>query len=168
MKKFLNASGYIDDFENLTPGSPEFDAKWAKMSKNPDFIEKQKQFVYKDYSEARDYMTKIYGIDPNDDAGLANSVFSLAVQQGAGGAKSILNTVLANNPNPSASDLASSLYDERMRVRPDGNLAHFYSSTPEVQQSIYNRLQDEKQKALRLVGFGVDRSALPARAYRQR
>jgi len=164
--EFLESPGVKEAFGNLTPGTPEFKTKWETMSNDPAFIEKQKEFMFKDYIRTRDYLINAYGIDPSTDAGLANSVFSLADQHGVGGAKSILDTVLAANPNPSAKDLVPGLYDERMRIQSDGKLAHFPNSTPAVQRSVFNRFQNENQDALGMVGAPVDLNSLPARAYR--
>ena len=129
----------------MQPGTPEFLSKWGEMSQNPNFIGAQREFMFKDYADIRDKLFYQYGIDPNNDAALANAVFSLADQHGVGGGSKIIDNVLGGKPWPSTQDLVSSLYDERMRKDANGALVHFPRiKDPRMQQSIYNRLGSEK------------------------
>jgi hypothetical protein len=82
LSKYLNQSGYGDEFRGMTPGTPEFNSKWKDLAdNNTEFGKSQHDFIKKThYDPAQKYANKI-GIDTSD-AGMQQAIWSASVQHG--------------------------------------------------------------------------------------
>lgn len=68
---------------------------------------------------------------------------STVVQHGVGGTLSVFSKLNLNN---SDSNIINDLYNERQKIN-----VYFRSSSPEIQQSVYNRFTKEKQDMINML-----------------
>ncbi|HEY8226997.1 MAG TPA: LysM domain-containing protein [Pyrinomonadaceae bacterium] len=145
-------------FTNLKPGTATFTAKWKEIAANePErFQECQHSFIKQTHFDLLVAKTlEEDGIDiTKRSRALQDAVWSTAVQHG--GNTPIIHRALAKvtiGPDDPDFDrqLISAIYAERGRKRPDGKLAYFPSSSPNVQKGVANRFKNEESDALRML-----------------
>jgi LysM repeat protein len=145
-------------FTNLKPGTAAFTAKWKEIAANePDrFQDCQHEFIKQTHFDLLVGKTlEEDGLDLRKRSrALQDVVWSTAVQHG--GKNSIIHRALAKltiDPNDPDFDrqLISAIYAERGRKRPDGKLAYFPSSSPNVQKGVANRFKNEESDALQML-----------------
>lgn len=164
VKRFVTQSDFpwLSDFQNLTPGTPDFSSCWKRIAanQNDDFQKCQHEFIKRTHYDL--LVTKILNenaVDMNTrTTTLQNVVWSTAVQHGPG--TPIVGRACATlscGPADSQYDeqLIRAIYAERGRRKPDGNLAYFGKSSPSVQQGVANRFKNELADALAMLAKEV-------------
>jgi len=159
-KRFVTQSDFpwLQDFQNLTPGTADFSACWKRIATNQtDAFQKcQHEFIKRTHYDP--LAAKILSDDDVDvntrTTTLQNVVWSTAVQHGPG--TPIVHRALANvssKPSDPQYDeqVIRAIYAERGRKKPDGNLAYFGKSSPSVQAGVANRFKSELQDALSML-----------------
>jgi hypothetical protein len=163
-KRFVTQSSFpwLQDFQNLTPGTPDFSACWKRIATNQtDAFQKcQHEFIKKTHYDL--LVAKILNEDSVDintrSNALQNVVWSTAVQHGPGTpiVHRACATLSANKSDPKYDEqLIRAIYAERGRRKPDGNLAYFGKSSPSVQTGVANRFKYELQDALAMLAKEV-------------
>ena len=147
-----------DSFKSLQPGTPPFTAKWKEIaaSETDRFQECQHGYIKKTHFDVLVAQTlSENGLDITQrHHALQDAVWSTAVQHG--GKCAVIRRALANlNIDSSNADfdknLIQAIYAERGRRRPDGKLAYFPSSSPNVQNGVANRFKNELADALKML-----------------
>lgn len=155
--RFVTQAGFrwLQDFQNLAAGTSQFTAVWKRIAaEQPDaFQEAQHAYIKKTHYDL--LVAKILSddnLDVNTRSGaLQNVVWSTAVQHGP--ATPIVHRACSNVSCPTTDPkydelLIRAIYAERGRKKPDGNLAYFSKSSPNVQTGVSNRFKNELQDAL--------------------
>ena len=144
-QKFANQYG--GRLKGLTAGTAAFDAAWkAEAKANPQgFLAAQHNYIKTNhYQPAASAFQKTTGIDPNKaPLGIQNMIWSIGVQHGAGGARSIFSRAGVKKGD-SWETILKKVYAERSRVD-----VYFKSSTKDIKASVKNRFQKELQDALK-------------------
>ena len=162
--RFVTQPGFrwLQDFQNLAAGTSQFTAVWKRIAaEQPDaFQEAQHGYIKKTHYDL--LVAKILGddkLDVNTRSGaLQNVVWSTAVQHGPG--TPIVHRACGNVSCPTTDArydelLIRAIYAERGKKKPDGNLAYFSRSSPNVQQGVSNRFKNELQDALAMLAREV-------------
>ena len=163
-KRFVTQSSFpwLQDFQNLTPGTADFSACWKRIANNQtdEFQKCQHEYIKKTHYDL--LVAKILSDDSVDintrSNALQNAVWSTAVQHGPGTpiVHRACATLRCNQNDPQYDEqLIRAIYAERGRRKPDGNLAYFGKSSPSVQTGVANRFKYELQDALAMLAKEV-------------
>lgn len=164
VKAFVTQSSFPwrQDFQNLTPGTPDFSSCWKRIAANETDAFQKCQHEYIKQTHYDRLAAKILGdnaLDVNTRSNaLQNVVWSTAVQHGPGTPiVSRACATLSSKPGDPQYDeqLIRAIYAERGRKKPDGNLAYFGKSSPSVQTGVANRFKSECQDALKMLAKEV-------------
>lgn len=115
----------------------------------------EKEYAHKIYTEpVLDYVSEKYGIDKeNISDEMKAMIASRSIQHGVSGAKRVISNSWGSNAKElSDSELISSVYDE-VGKNVD---KYFSSSTPEVRESVKNRMKVESNELIRSIGLNYD------------
>jgi murein DD-endopeptidase MepM/ murein hydrolase activator NlpD len=159
-KRFVTQSSFpwLQDFQNLTPGTSDFSACWKRIATNQtdEFQKCQHEYIKKTHYDL--LVAKILSEDSVDintrSNALQNVVWSTAVQHGPGTpiVHRACATLSCKQTDPQYDEqLIRAIYAERGRRKPDGNLAYFGKSSPSVQTGVANRFKNELQDALKML-----------------
>jgi hypothetical protein len=160
VKSFVTQSSFPwrQDFQSLTPGTPDFSACWKRIAASDTDAFQKCQHEYIKQTHYDRLAAKIMSDDSLDvntrSNALQNVVWSTAVQHGPG--TPIVHracSTLSCKPDDAQYDeqLIRAIYAERGRKKPDGNLAYFGKSSPSVQTGVANRFKSELQDALAML-----------------
>ncbi len=162
--RFVNQAGFpwLRDFQNLTAGTAQFTAVWKKIAAEQAeaFQEAQHAYIKKTHYDL--LAAKILSDDNLDinsrSRALQDAVWSTAVQHGGG--TPIVHRACGNvscSPTHPKYDeqLIRAIYAERGKKKPDGNLAYFSRSSPNVQSGVSKRFRSEEQDALAMLSKEV-------------
>lgn len=98
------------------------------------------------YEPASNAFKKVTGIDVSKaPLGVQNMVWSIGVQHGSGGARTVFKNAGVNKGD-SWETIIKKVYNERSKVG-----KYFKSSPKNIQDSVYNRFQKEMRDALKQV-----------------
>ena len=149
---------WANDFQGLSPGTAQFTAVWKKIAaeQTAEFQHAQHAFIkatHYDLLCAKIRSDNAVDINTRSRA-LQDVVWSTAVQHG--GATPIVGRAIATLSCGCADptydkQLICAIYGERGRKKPDGNLAYFSKSSPNVQAGVARRFQNEQQDALNML-----------------
>jgi murein DD-endopeptidase MepM/ murein hydrolase activator NlpD len=162
--KFVTQPGFpwLQDFQNLAAGTAQFTAVWKRIAadQTDEFQKAQHEYIKKTHYDL--LAAKILsddGLDVNTRSrAVQDVVWSTAVQHG--GATPIVHRACTSVTNPRTDPkydelLIRAVYAERGRRKPDGNLAYFSKSSPNVQTGVANRFKNELQDALAMLAKEV-------------
>lgn len=143
--KFANQYGGA--LKGLKAGTAEFDKAWkAEAKKDPEkFNLAQHEFIRANhYQPSANAFKSVTGINPETQPlGVQNALWSIGVQHGAGGARTIYKNS-GIKQGDSAETIINKLYNERSKVN-----IYFKSSPKSLQQSVKDRFVKERQDALK-------------------
>jgi peptidoglycan hydrolase-like protein with peptidoglycan-binding domain len=81
VKEYLDQSRYKADFDGLTPGTAEFNAKWKELAKQPAFGEEQHDFIKRTHYDVQVAAMKRDGLDLSQRGpAVQDAIWSTAVQ----------------------------------------------------------------------------------------
>lgn len=131
--------------------STEFQNTWKDLSSSdPNFANDQKGFIQSThYDVAVNNIKNNTGLDINSRSlAVKDAVWSTAVQNGPN--TSVLKNAFAgkNANTMSDAEIINAIYDERSRTTSSGSLVYFSKASTSVQNSVQNRLTNERQDAL--------------------
>jgi hypothetical protein len=160
LQSFLSQSGYASQFSGLTPGTPEFNAKWeAVTSADPAFAGSQKSFIKATHYDPQMQRLKNAGIDLSgrSDA-VKEAVWSTATQFGP--QSSLITSALAGKDVSGMTDagIITAIQDYKAA----NNSTLFRSSSAAVQAGTLARAGQEKQVLLSHLGVGQAPTAAPS------
>lgn len=154
LQTFLRTSRFKRHFDGLMLNSPEFMSMWKQVAAAypKEFRKEQFEFIKKSHfdpviSKLRD---KGWDFSRRSNA-LKSAIFSCGVHYGANGAVRKISKALSDfniNVNSSDADIINAIYDQRIIDVDNGG---FRSSSLEVQQSVRNRLVNERNLVLSLL-----------------
>jgi hypothetical protein len=144
------ASSYGGSLKGKKAGTSAFDQAWkAEAKKNPaKFKAAQHSYIQnKHYQPAANKFQSITGINLSKmPKAVADMVWSIGVQHGAGGASSIFKNA-GVKAGMSATTIISKVYNERMKVN-----KYFSSSPQSIKNGVLNRFKNELSDALKMLG----------------
>ncbi|MFM0163827.1 hypothetical protein PQR39_25870 [Paraburkholderia sediminicola] len=148
LNKFLAASGYASQFAGMTPGSPEFNAKWKAIAANdPAFGAAQHDFIKSTHFDPQMALLGKSGIDlSNRGAAVQDAVWSTSVQ--FGGETSLIKSALAGKDTSKMSDAEIVSAIQNYKIAHNSDL--FRSSSAATQASTLNRASVERSRLLAL------------------
>lgn len=160
VQRFVGQNGFpwAKDFQNLTAGSAQFTAVWKRIAaeQTAAFQGAQHEFIKQShYDQLAAKVRNEDALDVNTRSrALQNVIWSTAVQHG--GASSIVHRAIgtlscATSDPTYDQQLVCAIYAERGRKKPDGNLAYFSKSSPNVQAGVAKRFQNEQKDALAML-----------------
>ena len=157
LQKFLKESPYGKEFEGLTPGTAEFNAKWKQIAKtDAGFGTAQHDFIKRTHFDPAMQRMKDAGIDLSGRGkAVQDAVWSTAVQFGAGNGKSGASGMFAKAlkgrdlSQMSDADIVSAIQDYKI----ENNNRLFRSSSASVRAGTMNRAHQEKAHLLQLAGL---------------
>lgn len=148
LQDFLKSTKYGEQFQGMTPGTPEFNAKWKEIAKNdPSFGDSQHAFIKSTHFDPQMAKLKKSGIDLSGrGAAVQDSIWSTAVQ--FGGDSSLIMKALHGKDvsGMSDKDIVSAIQDYKLT----NNESLFRSSDANVRQGTANRATAEKNKLIAL------------------
>lgn len=147
---FYNSLQQAGGYNAALNGSNSFENVWQELSKNPDFLESQHNFIMdKKLKPALNAVSDIQGLDFDKRSPVVKDVlFSTADQHGESGASIVFHRALGDDVNNlSDEDIINKIYDERSNVK-----RYFRSSSPNIQDNLRTiRFPQERAKALELL-----------------
>jgi hypothetical protein len=148
LSKFLASSGYASQFAGLTPGSPEFNAKWKQVAANdPAFGTAQHDFIKSTHYDPQIALLGKSGIDlSNRGAAVQDAVWSTSVQ--FGGQTSLIKSALAGKDPSKMSDAEIVSAIQNYKIAHNSDL--FKSSSAATQASTLKRASVERNRLLAL------------------
>jgi LysM repeat protein len=160
VKRFVTQTGFpwLNDFANLAAGSPPFTACWKRIAKDQTdvFQKAQHGFIKKSHYDL--LAAKVLAEDDLDvntrSRALQDVIWSTAVQHGGGTPivhRAIAKVTCARTDPAFDEQCIRAIYAERGRTKPDGNLAYFSKSSPNVQKGVANRFKNELKDALAML-----------------
>jgi len=164
---FLGAEGqkWQQRFAGLLPGTSAFSEVWRKCAAEAPaaFEQAQHRYIERTHFEpqCRLIMERCGVNIAGYSRALQDVVWSTAVQHGPA-TRIVVSALEAMHPNGADRDfeqeLIKAIYAERGRRLVDGRLAHFRSSSHDVQVGVTRRLEDERLDALRMLKAEVSAS----------
>ncbi|CAE6901245.1 hypothetical protein [Paraburkholderia domus] len=148
LNKFLASSGYASQFAGLTPGSPEFNAKWKQIAaSDPAFGAAQHDFIKSTHFDPQMVLLGKSGIDLSKrGAAVQDAVWSTSVQ--FGGQTSLIKSALAGKDTSKMSDAEIVTAIQNYKIAHNSDL--FRSSSASTQASTLNRASVERSRLLAL------------------
>jgi len=155
--KFLQASGYADKFSGLTPGTPEFSARWRQVAaSDPAFGKAQHDYITTTHYQPQVDKLKAAGLDlTGRGAAVQEAIYSTSVQYGprSGVIKSALGDPAAV-AGMSDADIVARIQDYKAA----NNETLMRNNSPEVRASVLQRIGRERAQ---LIGM-ANTPAMPA------
>ncbi|MFM0405228.1 VgrG-related protein [Paraburkholderia dipogonis] len=148
LSKFLTASGYASQFAGLTPGSPEFNAKWKQIAaSDPAFGTAQHDFIKSTHFDPQMTLLGKAGIDLSKrGAAVQDAVWSTSVQ--FGGQTSLIKSALAGKDPSQMSDAEIVSAIQNYKIAHNSDL--FKNSSAATRASTLNRAGAERSRLLAL------------------
>ena len=155
VKEYLRASKYGKEFNGLTPGSAEFDAKWKQVAKDPGFGEDQTAYVKKRYYEPAMAGLARNGFDLyKRGRAVHDAVWSTATQFGLGGPNMVRGIIPMFMAAFRGKDVAkmsdAEIVSTLQQYKIDNNEKLFASSNDRVRLGTLVRAKKERAALLKL------------------
>jgi len=148
LQNFLKSSEYGSQFEGLTPGSQEFNAKWKEVAKTDSkFGEAQQQFIQKTHFDPQMRKLQKAGVDLSGKGrAVQEAIWSTSVQFGGG--TSLIQKALAGKDAQTMSDaeIVSAVQDYKL----EHNEQLFKSSSANQRAGTLKRAAQEKADLLQV------------------
>lgn len=114
LNNFLKSSGYVAQFNNLTPGSQAFNNKWIELCKTQAFCDAQYNFIKDTHFEpVHRYWCNM--VQLSDNGAIDEVLWSIAVQHSYKGCCKIMDNAEVNIPNKYTDlDCIEQLYNARI------------------------------------------------------
>ena len=146
IQKFLDASGYTNQFTGMNPGTNRFDSQWKNLAEtDTNFGQAQHAFILATHYQPQMNKLKANGIDfSNRVAAVKEMVFSTAVQYGPN--TNVITRALEGKSLANMTDqqiISTVQQSKRANVNQD-----FRSSSRQVAQSVSKRINSEEQLLL--------------------
>lgn len=137
-------------FEGKTVGSAAFDKAWKQAAAGGNFDKYQHDYIQqKFYAPAVSSIKKSTGLDVNRRSlAVQNAVWSTAVQHGQAGANKVIKNAGITS-NMSDAEIIKRIYTERAA---NNGKKYFPSSSPQIQQSVVRRFNNELKDAYKMLG----------------
>lgn len=151
LQKFIEQSGYKDEFKGLKPGTSAFNEKWKELANaNPEQFKKaQHDFIKRTHYDVTMKQLQNAGIDLSDRGkAVQEMLWSTSVQHGAGGAFSLIRKALIGKDinNMTQEDIINAVMD----YKKNNINSLFRSSTDRVKRSVAARFEKEQRDLLQL------------------
>ena len=148
LQNFLKSSEYGSQFEGLTPGSQEFNAKWKEVAKTDSkFGEAQQQFIQKTHFDPQMRKLQKAGVDLSGKGrAVQEAIWSTSVQFGGG--TGLIQKALAGKDAQTMSDaeIVSAVQDYKL----EHNEQLFKSSSANQRAGTLKRAAQEKADLLQV------------------
>lgn len=115
LEKFLEVSGNHADFAGLTPGTPDFIAKWNEFSGKPEFNQAQHDYAIEALFKPLRYMADKEGVYKG--AAVDEALFSIAIQHDKKFQKKVIDRAMEFKPSTEG-DWVTALYRARSELYP--------------------------------------------------
>jgi hypothetical protein len=153
LQKFLQSSGYGEQFDGLMPGTKEFNQRWKEIAKNdPTFGEAQHDFIKSTHFDKQAERLMHAGIDISGRGkAVQDAVWSTSVQ--FGGDTGLIERALKGKDAAKLSDaeFVSALQDYKIA----NNDRLFSKSSSNVRSGTLKRAADEKAQLLNLAASEI-------------
>ncbi|QND82609.1 Uncharacterized protein ChrSV_0380 [Chromobacterium vaccinii] len=149
VQEFIKQTKYKTDFQGLTPGSSEFNAKWKEIAaKDSSFYETQHDYIKKNYYEKQANRLKSSGMDmSNRGASIQDLLWSTSVQF-QNRTKNIFQKSLQGKDISKLSDAEIITAVQNYKIA--NNNALFSKSNDNTRAGTLNRAKLEKERLLTL------------------
>lgn len=159
LANFLKQTQYGSYFQGLTPGTPEFNAKWKGIAaSDPNFGTVQHDFIKRTHYDPQVALLAKRGIDLSKRGNaVQDAIWSTSVQHG--GATDVIAKALSGKNLSQLSD--ADVINSIQTYKAANNEKRFASSSKAVRDGVFNRIEKERQALLKVSAATSANALLP-------